>query len=149
MPHASLSDAGIARIASGVLDRTLPKPEWTHPAHFAATLWLLRHYPGFDGRRDMPAIIRGYNAATDTPNTDSSGYHETITFASLAAAQAALRSAPAAPLPIILDGLLAGPCGRSDWLMAHWTRALLFTPAARHHWVEPDRAPLPFGGETG
>ena len=36
-PH--LSDADIERIALGVVDRTLPKPEWTHAAHFAAALF--------------------------------------------------------------------------------------------------------------
>ena len=32
----SLSDTDIDRIARGVIDRTLPKAEWTHAAHFAA-----------------------------------------------------------------------------------------------------------------
>ena len=93
-----LTDPEITRIAAGVLDRSLPKRDWTHQAHFAAALWLIRHQPGFDDARDMPAIIRAYNEATNTPNTDSEGYHHSITLASMAVARAALGAAPEAPL---------------------------------------------------
>ena len=41
MPHFS-SDAEVEHIGRGLLDRSLPKIEWTHAAHFAAALWLLR-----------------------------------------------------------------------------------------------------------
>ena len=133
-----VTEAEIAAIAHGVLDRSLPKPCWTHEAHFAAALWLLRHGGDFD----MAAIIRGYNDATGTPNTDSSGYHHSITLASLIAARAALAAAPGAPLATVLAMLMAGPCGRSDWLLAHWRRDTLFGVAARCGWVAPDLQPL-------
>jgi hypothetical protein len=137
-----LSDPEITRIARGVLDRSLPKPEWTHQAHFAAALWLIRHQPGFDDARDMPGIIRAYNEATNTPNTDSGGYHHSITLASMAVARAALAAAPEAPLSDVLTTLMAGPCGQSGWLLSHWRRETLFSVTARRGWVEPDLAPL-------
>jgi len=56
------TDAEIDRIASGVLDRHLPKAEWTHAAHFALALWLLRHRENVP--LIMPGIIRAYNEAT-------------------------------------------------------------------------------------
>ena len=84
MPHF-LSDAEIERIGRSLLDRSLPKVEWTHAAHFAAALWLLRQ-PEMYADRDMPRMIRAYNEATGVPNTDTSGYHETITLGSLRAA---------------------------------------------------------------
>lgn len=138
------SDEAIAEIAAGVVDRSLPKPAWTHAAHFAAALWLLRYHPGFDGPRDMPGLIRAYNLATGVANTDSGGYHHSITLASLAAAQAALAAAPDVPLHLILDNLLAGPHGKTDWLLAHWSRDRLFSVAARRGWMPPDLAPLPW-----
>lgn len=137
-----LSDPEIARIAAGVLDRSLPKRDWTHQAHFAAALWLIRHQPGFDDARDMPGIIRRYNDATNTPNTDSEGYHHSITLASLAVARAALAAAPEAPLSDVLAALMAGPCGQSGWLLTHWRRETLFSVAARRGWVPPDLLPL-------
>ena len=131
-------DADIARIAHGLIDRSLPKTDWTHAAHFAAALWLVRA-----GREvEMPARIRAYNTATGVANTDSSGYHETITLASLAVARAALAGAVDAPLGEVLAAMMAARYGRSDWLFAHWTRGLLFTPEARRGWVAPDLTPL-------
>src|SRR6185503_10805537 len=99
------SDAEIDRIGRGLVDRTLPKPEWTHAAHFAAAFWLLRR-PEMHAFREMPALIRAYNEATGVPNTDTGGYHETITVASLRAAHAWLAITPSAPLHRALNELL-------------------------------------------
>ena len=92
-----VSEEEISIIGLGLLDRTLPKTVWTHAAHFAATLWLLKHRPELEISREMPGIIRAYNEATGGANTDSSGYHETITQASIRAARAFLVEAPPAP----------------------------------------------------
>ena len=81
------SDSEIDRIGRGLLDRSLPKAEWTHSGHFAAAVWVLRR-PDMDAARDMPGLIRAYNEATGVNNTDTTGYHETITQASLRAARA-------------------------------------------------------------
>jgi hypothetical protein len=137
------SDAGIDRIGRGLLDRSLPKPEWTHAAHFAAAFWLLRRLD-MNAIRDMPGLIRAYNEATGTPNTDTSGYHETITLASLRAACAWLARRPKMPLFEALNELLVSPYGRSDWLLAYWSKPVLFSVTARRVWVEPDLQPLPF-----
>jgi hypothetical protein len=137
------SDSEIDRIGRGLSDRSLPKAEWTHAAHFAAAFWLLRR-PGAHALRDMPDLIRAYNEATGVANTDSSGYHETITIASLRAAHAWLVARPHAPLHTTLNEFLGSEYGRSDWLLAYWTKPLLFSVAARRAWVEPDVKPLPF-----
>ena len=137
------SDAEIERIGLGVLTRTLPKPEWTHAAHFAAAIWLLSR-PDRDAMREMPGLIRAYNEATGVANTDSSGYHETITLASLKAARAWMDARPHKALHVLLLELLASNYGRSDWLLAYWSKPLLFSVQARRTWVEPDLAALPF-----
>lgn len=146
MPHFS-SDAAIERVARGLLDRSLPKSEWTHATHFAAALWLLRR-PGMDPERDMPGLIRAYNEATGGLNTDSSGYHETITLGSLRVARAWLAARPNAPLHEALEQLLASEYGRSDWTLSYWSKPVLFSVAARRAWVEPDLRPLPRGFTT-
>ena len=66
MPY---TEEEIARIAAGVLDLSLPKPEWTHAAHFACALWMLTHR---DAEAEMPGAIRAYNAATGVPSTPGS-----------------------------------------------------------------------------
>ncbi|MEP6831612.1 MAG: hypothetical protein ABI963_14815 [Rhizomicrobium sp.] len=136
------NDTEIARAGEKFLDRTFPKPEWTHAAHFAVTLWLMRHRADLDLNTDMPSLIRAFNEATGTPNTDTGGYHETITLASLAAVRALLATSPSQPLHEILDGLLASPLGDAKWLLDYWSRERLFSVEARRHWLPPDLKPL-------
>ncbi len=144
-PHAFTSEADIARIGTGILARTLPKSDWTHAAHFAAALWLIRECPDIVPERDMPVLIRAYNEATNTPNTDTGGYHETITQASLRAARGFLAGYPDdAPLHEVCNELMASPLGRGDWLLTYWSKPVLFSVAARRGWVEPDLQALPF-----
>jgi hypothetical protein len=138
------NDAEIARAGRKFLDRSLPKPEWTHAAHFAVTLWLMRHHPAMDLKSEMPGRIRAFNEATGTPNTDTGGYHETITLASLAAARHQLEASPDRNLHEILDALLNSPLGDSKWLLGYWSRERLFSVAARRAWLPPDLQPLPF-----
>jgi hypothetical protein len=139
----SMTDEEIDRIGRGVLDRTLPKREWTHAAHFAAAFWVLTR-PGMEAERDMPGLIRAYNEATGTLNTDTGGYHETITLASLRASRAWLEARAKDPLYAALEALLASEYGRSDWLLAYWSKPVLFSVLARRTWVEPNLRPLPF-----
>lgn len=132
------SDAEIARLAERLLDHSLPKAEWTHAAHLAATLRLVRtRDAGLE--RDMPGIIQTYNVAVGGVNDDASGYHETITQAYLTAIRAFVAALPAG----VGDGeacarLLASPMGDKAWPLTFWSRERLFSVEARRGWVEPD-----------
>ena len=139
------SEAEIDHIGLGFLALSLPKPEWTHAAHFAAALWLMRHQPERDLPAEMPGLIRRYNQATGVANTDNGGYHETITLASLRAARAVFASYRAStPLYEIANALMASPLGAPDWLLVYWSRPRLMSVEARRHWGEPDLQPLLF-----
>lgn len=139
------TDAAIGTIALRFLDRSLPKAEWTHAAHFAATFWLMRNAPERDLPRELPGLIRSYNAAVGGVNSDTAGYHETITQASIRAARAFLSDRPGdEPLHETVDALMAGAFGRSDWPLAYWTHERLFSVPARREWIDPDRQALPF-----
>lgn len=138
------SEAEIQRVGEKFLDRSLPKPEWTHAAHFAVSLWLIRHRPAIDLDDKLPGLIRAFNEATGTPNTDSGGYHETITRASLAAVRARLAAAPSLALHDILDAILVSPLGNANWLLEYWSRERLFSVAARRGWLAPDLKALPY-----
>ncbi len=134
----AFTTAEVAALAARLLDRTLPKDQWTHAAHLTATLHLVRiRNEGLE--RDLPGIIRAYNVAVGGVNDDHNGYHETITQAYLAAIRAFVADLPA-DLP---DGeaaarLLATPMGDKAWPLTHWSRERLFSVAARRGWVEPD-----------
>ncbi|MEJ7934325.1 hypothetical protein WG907_08670 [Sphingobium sp. AN558] len=139
-----MTDDEIDEIARGFCALTLPKSRWTHGAHFATALWLLRKRPDLSPEQAMPDMIRRYNESVGGVNSDSMGYHETITQASLRAARALLATLPADVTPgEAFAALMASPLGDKDWLFTHWSRERLLSAQARRRWVEPDIAPLP------
>lgn len=135
------SDKEIIRIGEGVRDRTLPKPDWTHAAHVAAAVWVLDHY-GAAAEDRMPELIRHYNEATGVQNTDSDGYHHTITLASLRAMRAVVSGLDVS-LSDRTNAVLTAGYDRPDWLLRHYSKPRLFSVQARRAWVGPDREPLP------
>jgi hypothetical protein len=139
-----VSDGEVVAIGRGFCTRTLPKAKWTHAAHFATALWLLRCHPEIDACRAMPEMIRAYNVATGGMNTDSGGYHETITQASLRAARAFLRERTHIPLFAVCNELMASQLGCPDWVLKYWSRERLYSVEARREWVEPDLEELPY-----
>jgi hypothetical protein len=138
------SDDDVIAIGRGVLDRTLPKSAWTHAAHFAAAVWMLRCRPDLDASIALPQAIRAYNESTGVANTETTGYHETITRASLHAARAFVDRDHSTPLFEICNAILASALGNSNWLLEYWTRSRLFSTEARKTWIAPDVCDLPW-----
>jgi hypothetical protein len=138
------SDDEIEAIGRGLIDRTLPKSAWTHRAHFSAAIWLLATRGRTDVVRELPVIIRAYNEVTGVANTDHSGYHETITQASIRAADSFLAASRRTSLFGTCNALMASPLGRPEWLLAFWSHSRLFSVEARRAWLDPDIQALPF-----
>jgi len=138
------SEAEIEAIASGLIARTWPKENWTHDCHWAAVLWLIQNHGLARTQAEMPGLIRAYNEAVGGRNTDTEGYHETITQASILAAAQAIADQPGQGLHEICNAICTGPMGRAGWIETYWSHDTLFSPEARRVWVAPDRAPLPF-----
>jgi hypothetical protein len=150
-PRLFADDDRIVRIGEGLLARDLPRAEWTHEAHLAATTWLLDRRPDFPVDRDLPELIRRYNESVGGVNDASQGYHETITRCFLAGVRLHLAAVdPALNLTGKVNTLLLAPQGRRDWPLRFYSRERLFSIEARLGWIEPDLAPLPgFSGRAG
>ena len=139
------SEADIIHIGEGFYSRTLPRAEWTHAAHFAAALWLMRYRPELEASREMPRLICAYNESVGRANDDSGGYHETITLASLRALRGVLDAYPAdVPVYRIVNALMGSSMANPNWLLEYWSRGRLMSVEARRQWLEPDLKPLPF-----
>jgi len=137
-------DAAIRRIGEGLLARTLPRADWTHEAHLAATLWLIRDRPDVDVDTRIATIISRYNESVGGVNDDNQGYHDTITHAFVAGLRLHLATRPVdEPLANAVNSLLASPMGRRDWPLRFYSRDLLFSVPARRKFAAPDLAPLP------
>jgi hypothetical protein len=138
------SDDAVTRIGEGLLARTLPRADWTHEAHLAATTYLLVHRPDIDLDARLPRIIRAYNESVGGVNSDSEGYHETITRLFLDGVRQFVAQADATgPLHDLVNQLLLSPTGQRDWPLRFYSRERLFSVEARRHFVDPDLEPLP------
>lgn len=143
-PRFFHSDIDVEHIGEGLLARTLPRSEWTHEAHLAATTYLLLKRPDVDLDKELPAIIRRYNESVGGVNSDTEGYHETITRLFLLGVRLFLLKTDCSdPLDLLVNELLLSPMGRRDWPLRFYSRELLFSVEARRRFVEPDLQTLP------
>ena len=140
-PRLFTTDAEIEHLGEGLLAGTATRKEWTHEAHLAATTYLLLRRPDIDVDAELPGIIRRFNESVGGVNSDTEGYHETITRCFLHGVRLFLeepRSGEA--LYEIVNGLLLSPMGGRDWPLRFYSRERLFSVAARRSHVPPDLA---------
>ena len=143
-PRPFAYDADVERVGEGLLARDLPREEWTHEAHLAATTYLVLRHPEIDLDAELPDLIRGYNESVGGVNSDSEGYHDTITRVFLHGIRLFLAEADrGAPVHELLNELLLSPRGRREWPMRFYSREVLFSVPARRGFVTPDVAALP------
>jgi hypothetical protein len=143
-PRLFASDADVADVGEGLLACSLPREEWTHEAHLAATTYLLLRHPKIDLDRELPGLIRRYNESVGGVNSDSEGYHDTITRVYLLGIRLFLSEADLTdPLHELVNELLLSPMGRRDWPLRFYSRDRLLSVPARRAFVQPDIAALP------
>jgi hypothetical protein len=143
-PRFFHSDAEIEHLGEGLLARTLKREEWTHEAHLAATTYLLLRRPDVDLDTELPGIIRRFNESVGGVNSDTEGYHETITRAFLHGVRLFLAEAdPKEPLHELVNELLLSPMGKRDWPLRFYSPARLFSVEARRTFIAPDLAAFP------
>jgi hypothetical protein len=137
-PTAEELDDLVARFQS----RTLPKSEWTHEAHLAVGTWHVHRLGPDEALLRLRSGIRLLNDSHGTPNTDSSGYHETITRAYVMLLVAFIADRDGRPAADCAQALLASPLVARDALLTYYSNDLLMSVQARLEWVEPDQCPL-------
>ncbi|QEX16096.1 hypothetical protein FRZ44_13880 [Hypericibacter terrae] len=123
--------------------RTLAKPRWTHRAHLTVGLWFVINRPARQVLDELREAISRYNEAVGTANTDSDGYHETITAFYLWAIRKFVReAAPGLSLLDLTNNLLVSRYAAGSFPFGYYSRDRLLSVAARRSWVDPDLAPL-------
>jgi hypothetical protein len=117
----------------------LPKDAWTHEAHLITCWVALQDRTPAETLAFLRDAIQTHNCGIGIRNTDTSGYHETLTvYYVTAVAHAAAPS---------IEELFEIPsCGRKAAL-DHWSRGALFGVEARVGWVDPDISALPWEPE--
>ena len=143
-PRLFTTDGEIEHLGEGLLACTLTRPEWTHEAHLAATTYLELRRPDISLDVELPGIIRRFNESVGGVNSDSEGYHETITRAFLHGVRLFLSEVDERePLHELVNELLLSPMGRRDWPLRFYSREKLFSIEARRNFVSPDVAAFP------
>ena len=139
-----LSDEAVAHVGEGLLARTLPRAEWTHEAHLAATTYLVSKHPEIDLDSELPDLIRRYNESVGGVNSDTEGYHDTITRAYLRGIRLFLEETDTGrPIHELVNELLMSPMGRRDWPLRFWSKERLMSVEARLGWAEPNVRAMP------
>ena len=142
-PRLFSTDAEVVRLGEGLFACTLLREDWTHEAHLAATAYLLLLRPDIDLDEQLPGIIRRFNESVGGVNSDTEGYHDTITRTFLAGVRLFLTGADVGrPLHEIVNALLVSLMGRRDWPLRFYSRERLFSVEARRGYVEPDLAAM-------
>jgi hypothetical protein len=116
----------------------LPKHRWTHEAHVVAGFWYTWTVGHDMALATIRTGIKRHNEAAGTPNTDSSGYHETITRLYMNAIAKHVRQYKSASFEEALTALLLSPMTENTWPLRYFSRERLFSVEARRTWVEPD-----------
>jgi hypothetical protein len=123
-------------------ERTLPKTQWTHHAHLKVGLWTLLRFPPDEALNRLRVAIRTYNESVGGINSDSAGYHETITAFYVRVIDRFLsnvgRTRPADELAEELIRLH----GDKELPLRYWSKQRPMSSEARLSWVEPDLCPL-------
>ncbi len=116
---------------------TLPKAEWTHAAHVAMAACYVVEFGDGAFERMKAGIIR-YNLAVGGQNTDTSGYHETLTrlWSNVIATEVAGITCPWAAAVAA-----AGKYGAARDLHArYYSFDVVKSVQARREWIPPDLA---------
>jgi hypothetical protein len=143
-PRIFHSDAEIEHLGEGLVECALSRAEWTHEAHLAATTYLLLRRRDIDLDKELPGLIRRFNESVGGVNSDTEGYHETITRVFLHGVRLFLGEAdPKEPLHDLVNELLLSPMGRRDWPLRFYSPKRLFSVEARRDFIPPDIASLP------
>lgn len=141
--HRFSSSDEVEQLVALFRDCTLPYERWTHEAHLAVGVWHLLRFGPEETSAKLRSNIRRYNVACGIDNTDSSGYHETVTLFYVRIILDYLQRAPSQALDELVNGLVDSEYGSRKAPLGFYSRELLFSVAARCGWCEPDLKPLP------
>jgi len=119
-------------IADGLLAATLPQPEWTHAGHVAAAHALVRRLGPAGALTAFRASVPRLNDFHGVENSDTGGYHDTLTVFYVAAVADCVAHG--------LDPAETAAALPTSAPLAYWTRETLFSLPARRGFVGPDVA---------
>ena len=138
-----ITQAEIDHIVQGFQRQTLPKEEWTHRAHLITGLFFVMTEGLEASIGRMREGVKCYNLSVGTQNTDSGGYHESITIFFLHALHAFRKQVGEDKTFVdLVNRFDDTPLMDEAFIFRFYSKQLIFSVQARRELVESDRQPL-------
>jgi hypothetical protein len=138
------SEEALSAFLRGFEDGSWPGKEWTHRSHVIMAACYLTAESADNVTPLIRNNIKKYNLSQGGENTDSSGYHESLTIFWIRVIDDFLRHLPASLPRLAQVKAAADEFGdRRKLFEDYWTFDVVKSVEARRAWVEPDRQPLP------
>ena len=116
---------------------------WTHAAHLTMAFWYLSRLDQAEATERIRTGILHYNECQGTANTDTSGYHETLTIFWIRIVAKFLKDADASWSELeVANRLLKAYAGRSGLWRDYYSFDLIRSGESRRRWIEPERQAL-------
>ena len=128
-----------AAVLAAFEDGSLPLAAWDHRQHLRAAYACLA---GDDAFARFRAALLAYNARHGFVQTDTGGYHETMTRSFLRVMARCVQELPTGLAPTAVQACVVGMCADKRMLLRHYQRETIMGLPARRGWVEPDLVPL-------
>ena len=134
-----ITESDIDAFIAGFEDGTLPKERWTHAAHILTGACYVHDLGEAEAIARMRERVSAYNLAVGGKNTETGGYHETVTvfWIKLIASQSRGESRAAFAHQAVAEFV-----DRRNIYSDFYDFDILTSTEARGTWIEPNRHPL-------
>jgi hypothetical protein len=123
-------------------DQSLPLDLWNHRAHLKVAYLYLIRFSFDESLRKLRTGIQAYNAAHKIADSQTSGYHETMTNAWLQLVHTTLSQfGPAACADAFFE--VQAQLSQKRALLLFYSRERIMSLEAKRSFIPPDLAPLP------
>lgn len=132
----------IKQLVVGFEDGSYPESKWTHHSHIYMAVWYLRRFSRSEASLRIKEGIKAFNLSKGGKNTDSSGYHETITEFYIRILNKFLDSYNEMPEEDLWNEIANQSFMKSDFPFIYYSKTYLMSTEARLDWMEPDKRPI-------
>jgi hypothetical protein len=131
------SEAEIDAFLAAFEGCTLPKERWTHGAHLLTGACYVHGLGREAALERMRVCVRRYNESVGGKNTETSGYHETITAMWIRLLDGLLRESPAMERAAFARLAVERFVGEKDIFRRYYDFDVVGSVEARREWVAP------------
>ncbi len=137
------TEAELEDFLRGFEQGTYPVRQWTHAAHLAMAAGYLTRMSAEEALPFLRERIAAYNVAQGGANTESSGYHESLTVFWIKLVSSHLAALePGMPRIAKVRSTVDTFAPQRDIFRRYWSFDVVKSVEARRTWVPPDLQPL-------